>query len=70
MSIKQYFKTNVPNEDIDVEDTESSDIDSDLEETHTELPNINRYTTQKSLNFKKKKVHLLKKKTGTFKKIG
>ncbi|RIA83968.1 hypothetical protein C1645_742695 [Glomus cerebriforme] len=64
MSIKQYFKTKVPNEDIDIE---SSDFDSDLEETHVELPNINRDIAQKNLNFKKKKAYFLaKKKTGTF----
>ncbi|RIA79509.1 hypothetical protein C1645_840527 [Glomus cerebriforme] len=64
MSIKQYFKTKVSSEDIDIE---SSDFDSDLEETHVELPNINRDKAQKNLNFKKKKAYFLaKKKTGTF----
>jgi hypothetical protein len=67
MSIEQYFKPNIPNEDIDNTDS-SSDIDSDLEETRIELPNINRRTTQKGLNFKKKKVRLSKKKTGAFQK--
>ena len=67
-TIKQYFKTKVPSEDTDINYTKSSDTDSELEETHFELPN-NKCVVQKNLKFKKKKVHLLsKKKTGTFQK--
>jgi hypothetical protein len=70
MSIEQYFKPNIPNEDIDNTDS-SSDIDSDLEETRIELPNINRRTTQKGLNFlKKRKYAYQRKKLELFKKIG
>ena len=68
MSIEQYFKTKVPSEDMQNDDVESSDMDSDLEETHIELSNEQ---SQKKLNFKKKKVHLLsKKKLELFKKNG
>ena len=67
-TIEQYFKTKTSNEDIDINNIESSDIDSDLEETHSELPN-NRHIAQKNLSVKKKKVRLLsRKKTGTFQK--
>ena len=38
-TIKQYFKTKDPSEDTDINYTESSDTDSELEETHFELPN-------------------------------
>ena len=64
MSIKQYFKTNVSSEDInEIDDNISSNNDSDLEETHIELPK------QRNLNLKRKKVHILsKKKTGIFQK--
>ena len=51
MSIEQYFKTKVPSEDMQNDDIESSDMDSDLEETHIELSNINSCATQKSLDF-------------------
>lgn len=66
MSIEQYFKK-ISNEDMDeIDDNESSVMDSDLEETHT---NINKQKTQKNLNFKKKKARLLtKKKTEGFQK--
>ncbi|GES75518.1 zinc finger protein 862-like [Rhizophagus clarus] len=47
-----------------INDYDSSNIDSDLEETHIELPNVNKNQAQKNLNFKKKKARLiLKKKT-------
>jgi len=64
MSIKQYFKK-ISNEDInEIDDNESNAMDSDLEETHT---NINKQKIQKNLNFKKKKTRLLtKKKTEGF----
>jgi hypothetical protein len=65
MSIEQYFKKKVSNEDTDeIDDNESNITDSDLEETNT---NINKQKIQKNLNFKKKKTHLLtKKKTESF----
>ena len=65
MSIEQYFKTKISREYID--ETESSDMDSDLDETHIELPHINEQPIQKNINFRKKKARILsKKRTGIF----
>jgi hypothetical protein len=65
-TIKQYFKTKVPSEDTDINHTESSDTDSELEKTHFELPNNKR--VQKNLNLKRKRCIFYQKKTGTFQK--
>jgi hypothetical protein len=46
-------------------DYEFSDINSDLEETHIELPNVNKNQAQKNLNFKKKKACFISKKIKT-----
>jgi hypothetical protein len=65
MSIEQYFKKKNSNENMDkIDDNEFNVIDSDLEETNT---NINKKQIQKNINFKKKKTRLLmKKKTEGF----
>ena len=66
MSIEQYFKTKMSSEDAELDNNESSEVDSDLE-VNIEFPNNYRRATQKNLNFKKKKTQLLsKKKTGVF----
>ena len=57
-TIKQYFKTKDPNEDTDIDDNESSDTDSNLEETYSKLPN-NRRIEQKNITFKKLNRNLL-----------
>jgi hypothetical protein len=65
MSIEQYFRKKISNENMDeIDDNEFNVIDSDLEETNT---NINKKQIQKNINFKKKKTRLLmKKKTEGF----
>ncbi|GBB97699.1 hypothetical protein RclHR1_30410001 [Rhizophagus clarus] len=71
MSIKQYFKPKISSKNTDkINDYNSSNIDSDLKETHIELPNVNKNQAQKNLNFKKKKTRLIlkKKKTEGFQK--
>jgi len=65
MSIEQYFRKKISNKNMDeIDDNEFNVIDSDLEETNT---NINKKQIQKNINFKKKKTRLLmKKKTEGF----
>jgi hypothetical protein len=68
MSIEKYFlKTKMPSEDVEFDNSESSEEDSDLEEANIEGPNNYRRAIQKNVNLKKKKTRLLsKKKTGVF----
>jgi hypothetical protein len=66
ISIKQYFQPKISSKNMNkIVDYEFSDINSDLEETHIELPNVNKNQAQKNLNFKKKKACFISKKIKT-----
>src|SRR6266498_3897988 len=67
MSIKQYFKTKILDPNEDDEDIET-DIISQNEETHVELPNSNHKYITKKYKKSKKKLYFVSRKTGTFQK--
>ncbi|CAB4384212.1 unnamed protein product [Rhizophagus irregularis] len=66
MSIEQYFKTKIPNEDVEFDNNESSEVDSDLEEADIEVPNNYRHATQKKLNLKKRKCNFYQREKQEF----